>query len=279
MTAPDTVNHRPRRRWWQAYVSDVAHDADEAAQEYVRTHGSSRSNLEMASVLIVVALSLTIINFYAKRYGWVPGFAGLFGSDPAEVEAALDGSQLGRFAIWTGVQLIAYVVLPVVLIVTVFKRPLRDFGLRIDGVGAHWRIYAVLFALSAPFIVWVSYSAAFQAKYPFYNLAPGESLWPGMTIWWIMYALQFVALEFFFRGFMIHGLKWRLGYAAIFVMVVPYNMIHFEKPLIEAIGAIAGGVTLGTLSLKTRSIWWGAALHIAVAGTMDVLSLYQKGLL
>ena len=100
-----------------------------------------------------------------------------------------------------------------------------------------------------------------------------------MTVSWVMYAAQLVALEFFFRGFMVHGLKHRLGYAAIFVMVVPYNMIHFEKPLLEAIGAIAGGVTLGTLSLKTRSIWWGAALHIAVAGVMDVLALSQKGLL
>lgn len=279
MEAAETVIDRSRRRLWQTYVTDVARDADEASGEYVRDQANGRPNLEMASVLIVVALSLTIINFYAKRYGWVPGFAGLFGSDPASVESALDNSQLGRFAIWTGVQLIAYVGLPLILIVTVFKRPVRDFGLRIGGVGAHWRIYAVLFALSAPFIVWVSYSAAFQAKYPFYNLAPGEGLWPGMSVWWIMYALQFVALEFFFRGFMIHGLKWRLGYAAIFVMVVPYNMIHFEKPLIEAIGAIAGGITLGTLSLKTRSIWWGAALHIAVAGTMDLLSLYQKGLL
>ncbi len=100
-----------------------------------------------------------------------------------------------------------------------------------------------------------------------------------MYAWWALYALQFVALEFFFRGFMVHGLKWRLGYAAIFVMVVPYNMIHFGKPLAEAIGAILGGVTLGTLSLKTRSVWWGAALHIAVAATMDLLALWHKGLL
>ena len=29
----------------------------------------------------------------------------------------------------------------------------------------------------------------------------------------------------------------------------------------------------GTLSLKTRSIWWGAALHISIAITMDVCAL------
>jgi membrane protease YdiL (CAAX protease family) len=56
-------------------------------------------------------------------------------------------------------------------------------------------------------------------------------------------------------------------------------MLHYQKPVLEALAAIAGGVVLGSLSLKMRSIWWGAMLHIGVAGTMDVLSLSQKGML
>jgi hypothetical protein len=46
----------------------------------------------------------------------------------------------------------------------------------------------------------------------------------------------------------------------------------------EALAAIVGGIALGTLSLKTRSIWWGAALHIAVAATMDLLALWHAGI-
>ncbi len=33
------------------------------------------------------------------------------------------------------------------------------------------------------------------------------------------------------------------------------------------------------MSLKTRSIWFGACLHVAVAMTMDFLALWHKGLL
>jgi len=73
--------------------------------------------------------------------------------------------------------------------------------------------------------------------------------------------------------------KLRIGFAAVFVAVVPYTMIHFHKPMPEAIAAIIGGIILGYLSLKTRSIWWGVAIHVAVAGTMDVLALAQTGLL
>ncbi len=38
------------------------------------------------------------------------------------------------------------------------------------------------------------------------------------------------------------------------------------------------GVLLGFMSLKTRSIWLGAALHISVAWVMDFASLYRRGL-
>jgi membrane protease YdiL (CAAX protease family) len=94
-----------------------------------------------------------------------------------------------------------------------------------------------------------------------------------------MYWVQFFALEFFFRGWMVGALRHSLGSAAIFVMAVPYCMIHYGKPYLEAHGAIVAGVALGSLSMKTRSIYAGFLLHIAVAVGMDLLSLYKRGAL
>ena len=135
----------------------------------------------------------------------------------------------------------------------------------------------MLFAIALPVVVIASYGDAFQAKYPFYEVLPGESFWPGLWMWWGLYWLQFVALEFFFRGFMVHGLAPRLGWVSIFVMAVPYNMLHFGKPMPEALVAIIGALVLGTLSLKTGSIWLGASLHIAIAITMDLCALWHEG--
>ena len=56
-------------------------------------------------------------------------------------------------------------------------------------------------------------------------------------------------------------------------------MIHFAKPPLEAFSAIIGGTVLGFLSLKTKSVWWGAALHISIAAAMDLLALGQRGFL
>ena len=101
-----------------------------------------------------------------------------------------------------------------------------------------------------------------------------EDYWRRLAAWELLYALQFVGLELFFRGFLLHSLRRRFAAYAILVMTVPYCMIHFGKPMPETFGAIGAGVVLGFMSLKTRSIWMGAALHIAVAWTMDAAALY-----
>jgi membrane protease YdiL (CAAX protease family) len=136
-----------------------------------------------------------------------------------------------------------------------------------------------MFVVMLPTVLVVSGAASFQARYPFYQMAPGEPLAPFFWQWEFFYFLQFFSLEFFFRGFMVHGLKHRFGYYTVFVMCVPYCMIHFHKPLPEALAAIIAGVILGTLSLKSRSILLGVAIHYSVAITMDLAALWRKGLL
>ena len=123
-----------------------------------------------------------------------------------------------------------------------------------------------------PAVIIASHTPSFRHTYPFYRLAnrSGFDLWA----WEALYAAQFVSLEFFFRGFILQGLRRALGSNAIFVMIVPYCMIHYGKPLPETLGAIGAGLILGTLAMRTKSIWGGVLIHIGVAMTMDVLALH-----
>lgn len=266
----------------RTYLRETISEADLDSEMYRAVTPQSVATRNMVIVMVASALSLTMINFFAKDLRWTDQVLGLFGDGIADRWSGWlwesGASQFRQLELWVVVQLVAYVAIPAIAIRMMGGR-IRDFGLKWKGIARSWKIYAALFAISVPAIMWAARSPAFLAKYPFYDLSSGESLWPYMYAWWALYALQFVALEFFFRGFMVHGLKGRLGYAAVFVMVIPYNMIHFNKPLLEALGAILGGITLGTLSLRTKSIWWGAALHIAVAATMDLLALGEKGFL
>ena len=80
----------------------------------------------------------------------------------------------------------------------------------------------------------------------------------------------------FFRGWMVSALRTTLGAGAIFVMAVPYCMIHYGKPYLEAHGAIVAGIVLGSLAMKTRSIYSGFLVHITVAFGMDFLALWRR---
>ncbi len=282
MSHPDET---ARSTFWRRYVTDIADEADDRSAAYLAHTPRSVANRKAVVVAITAAIALTALNFGATSGpSWFVTTLGGLGFDgladrASEAFFASRFSQFNRLVFWGSVQILSYVAIPWLVIHFVLGERVGDYGLAWRGIGSQGRHYVVLLALAVPFVVAASFTGAFQAKYPFYALAAGEGLWPRMWIWWGIYAMQFVALEFFFRGFLVHGLKWRLGYLAIFVMIVPYNMIHFNKPAAEALAAIVGGTVLGTLSLKTRSIWLGSALHISIAALMDVLSLTHRGVI
>jgi membrane protease YdiL (CAAX protease family) len=124
-----------------------------------------------------------------------------------------------------------------------------------------------------PFVLLVAQQDQFLRTYPFYKYA-NQSV-RHFLAWQFLYAVQFLALEFFFRGYMLKGLRHKFGYGAIFVMIVPYCMIHYPKPLPETLGAILAGIALGTLAMRTRSIWGGVLIHVGVALTMDWLAVAE----
>ena len=125
-----------------------------------------------------------------------------------------------------------------------------------------------------PFVFAASFTPSFMAKYPLYWRA-GNS-WAQFLIYESAYITYFVALEFFFRGFMLFTVARYVGSYAIFIMVIPYVMIHFGKPFAETIGAIIAGIALGTLALRTRSIFGGVLIHVTVALSMDVLAIATR---
>lgn len=179
---------------------------------------------------------------------------------------------------WVSVNIFFYLFLPIVLIIFVYKKPITDFGFKnffaLNRNSIKW--FFIFLAIMVPLVFLVSHQESFQKKYPFYTPPGNELLWPKFYIWQLFYFVQFVALEFFFRGFIIQGLKKNFGYYSIFIMLIPYVMIHFQKPLPETIGAVFAGIILGYLSMRKGSISLGIALHYSVALCMDLFSLYHR---
>lgn len=222
-----------------------------------------------AAVLVTAALSLTLPRFFGQERALAdyPQLAALF--------AGLPYPSLHPHAWWALFKLFNYGLLPLLCIKLVLKRPLSDFGVVWIENRRSIATYACMLLIIAPFVYWASTTQAFLRTYPKYDDA-GESL-PQLVIWELAYGMQFLMLEFFFRGFLIFSLARYIGGLAVFVMIVPYAMIHLGKPLAECLGSIIAGTVLGTIALRTGAIWGGVAVHCAVAWSMDLLALARTG--
>ena len=155
------------------------------------------------------------------------------------------------------------------------KQSLRDWGVGLGDWKFGLLVTLALYLLFLPILIYVSTDPAFQAKYPLFRAAT-KSIWH-FRLFEMAYAIYFIGWEFMYRGFMLFGLKPKLGYYAVFIQTIPFAIMHFGKPQAENLAAVGAGVILGYLALPTRSFWYGWLLHAAIAVTNDLLAVYHKG--
>ncbi len=270
------------KRLWNYLIAEPWQRIDRENRAFLAGEKSRGVDGKVVLVLVTAAVVLTLQAYHASDPGWIVAL--LRGVGQGERADAFDAfmedpetSRLKGNVYWALFSFATYV-FPPCLAIVLFGERIRDYGVKPKGAFADWPIYAVMFGVMVPILLVVSRGRSFQLTYPFYKIAPGQPLWPHFWAWELSYGLQFIGLEFFFRGFMVHGTKHRFGFYSVFVMTVPYCMIHFGKPMPETFAAIVAGIVLGFMSLKTRSIWMGAAIHMSVALSMDFLSMWRQGL-
>ncbi|MGI9286306.1 MAG: CPBP family intramembrane glutamic endopeptidase [Pseudomonadales bacterium] len=237
-----------------------------------------------AVVLVTTAVMVTVIEYFflpeslrelfpqiVQKYA--PGvWYGSWASTPVGSIAPWWGV-FAPWAWWMTGMLVFWVAVPMVCAKSMGFY-LRDLGLSMRGLLPKLWIYGLLYLIVLVGIWWASKQQGFTNTYPMLKPWYNENwCWLVLLSWWALYAVQFFVVEFFFRGWMLFTLEKRMGMAAIAVTIVPYCMIHYHKPAPEALGAIVGGLVLGWLALKTRSIWGGWLVHVGVAITMDVAAL------
>ncbi len=140
-----------------------------------------------------------------------------------------------------------------------------------------WMLLAML-----PLLVFASFQADFLNAYPRYNpfrytASGGWDTWLRVLVYELSYALQFVALELFFRGFIVQALGKYIGGASVYPMVALYVFLHFNKPGLEALGSLGGGFILGVIAYYSRSVWGGIWVHIGIAWSMELFAFLQIG--
>lgn len=241
---------------------------------------SRKEKLKPLIVGIVACLTLTMNKYAADAEFIASALSTLRFTDTSKSFLHwIYSDQLNGLCYWSGVISFFYLIFPVFIIKVIFKEKVNEYGLKRKNALPDLKIYLLMLLIMIPLVLFFANTSSFQSKYPFYDISPGEGLSTSFWIWEAFYLLQFFSLEFFFRGFMVHGTKARFGFYSVIFMTIPYCMIHFGKPFPETIAAIVAGIILGMLSLKSRSVLPGVMIHYAVAITMDISALYVKGLI
>ncbi len=240
----------------------------------------SQSERRAAFTMIYAAFALSCIYYFSKVQVFAELVSNTWLSGFAKFLLSTDSNNLPALSFWIFVLMLFYFVIPAIVIKLILQKNLADYGLNFKIEGDFWKIYLECAAVMIPLVYLVSLTEGFSSKYPFLRVYDHEPYFSStLLIWELIYFFQFFGLEFFFRGFLVQSLKPALGIYSIFVMTIPYCMIHFGKPPLETMAAIFAGVFLGWLSFKNNNIWLGLLLHCTVAFEMDILALHHKGLL
>ena len=262
--------------WW--FFRDTWKQLDEDALAWrQKLKAEGKSDLRPLVALVMCAVILTLQEYYGGRgffeQALRPILAKLDVTHPRVIKLA-KFDELYGFGWWAFARVGGYM-FPFAVWKLFFKEDsLLDMGLRTKGFFKHAWIYAAFLGIVLPLLLVVSRQPDFGAYYPFYGKCSRS--WYDFLSWEAIYFAQFFGLEMFFRGFWLGALRRSFGSGAIFAMAVPYCMIHYGKPFLEANGAIIAGIALGSLSMRTKSIYQGFLVHITVAALMDWLSLWHR---
>jgi len=152
--------------------------------------------------------------------------------------------------------LLYYAVLPILTVAIFLRRNPLDFGLK-WGDFKVWGYYAAVVCLiAAPILFAASFTPVFQKYYSIehfnllnYSLVNGASLF---------------ASEFFFRGFLLFGLKDKLKEGSIFIQMIPFVLVHLGKPELETVSTILTGILFGYIAYRGKSFWPAFIIHLFI---------------
>ena len=215
-------------------------------------------------IMLASALLLTLHRYYSRRRFFTLHFAEYFGN------FSLPESH--SYYYWFLSTAITLLLLPVLVAQFGTKEKLRDYGFRLGNQKLGWGVTGVAWLLMIPVVILaVIVYPPFVAKYPLCKAV--ASSWQAFLPYQLAYGIYMFSWEFFFRGFMLFGLERKFGNYTLLIQTIPFAVMHYSKPLPEALGSILAGVLLGVLALETRSFIYGAIIHWLVAMTMDVVAV------
>lgn len=167
-------------------------------------------------------------------------------------------------------------VIPTLYVLLVMKKNLFDFGFGKGDLKNGLKLLLLVPVLIIPAIFFAAKMPDIRIEYPLAKslLTDQTNLFVYEAAYVIFY---YFAWEFFFRGFILFGLKDRFGTVnAILIQTISSCLIHIGKPEGEIMGSILIGIIFGIIAVRTRSFWYVFLMHASIGVFLDLFIIYGK---
>lgn len=161
--------------------------------------------------------------------------------------------RLTAYKYWDRV--ILYLVIPLLIILFVFRENPKEFGFFLGDWKAGFLMTAIGILIMAPVIYYLGHGNESMKSYyePFVNGLP-----------WTTF-LDLIGWEFLFRGWILFGYARKFGPESLWLQAVPFALMHNGKPEVETLSTIFGGFAFGWVAYRTKSFLWPFLIHWFIA--------------
>jgi membrane protease YdiL (CAAX protease family) len=154
----------------------------------------------------------------------------------------------------------------------IFRNRPRNYGLSLGNLKIWPKDILLYLGIMVVILIVAFKFTDLKSTYPLYKKANLD-----LNHFLVYQAVQLVHIlgwEFFFRGFMLFGLSKKLDpKLAILIQTIPFALMHYRKPPLEAYGSVFAGVFQGAIAVQAGSFLPCAILHWLVALAADLLGI------
>lgn len=214
---------------------------------------------------VFIFMSVAIITFVSMQYASTSFFRKVFETSDYKFYSTLYWFSADGFLMF---------IVPIILIPLVLKGKPSDYGLRLGDYKFGLKSSLLFVAVMLPFLWIASGNKSFASTYPQGGTYVRENI-SVLLYYELFVGFYMFAWEFFWRGYMMFGLKRKFGFYAIFIQMIPFFILHRGKPEIETFASIFAGLILGVQAWRSNSFIYCFLVHWSVMIFVDVISVLR----
>ena len=152
--------------------------------------------------------------------------------------------------------LVLYGLIPCALLIALGYRTPQSLGLSL-GLWRFWLPASLLYlAVAIPLLIVGTQQTSMNGYYLNTDF--------NFTTHFLTTSIYLLGWEYFFRGFLLEGLREKFKEGAILLQLIPFTLLHLGKPDIETLSCILSGLVWGYICYRGNSFWPAFFMHLCV---------------